>query len=694
MKNPYQTPIMYLKGVGEHRARLLKKLNIETVEDLMTCLPRAYINRHIASPIASMEIGEWATVIAEVAVIEKRVTGRQQSQLQVYLDDGSDQMVCTWFRYGPWLLKDLKQGQKVWVNGIVSEFKGQMQMVHPEIEILDAEEEKDSFWREREILPVYSLTQGFSIKQMRNLVKSAFELYQSELEETLPASLLDQYHWQHRNQMLWGLHFPNSVDAVEGLRARFAFEEFFYSQILWARSQHSRKSSPTGIVYQLQRTYTTNLKNSLPFQMTTAQKKVIREIVQDMTSSKQMNRLLQGDVGSGKTIVTVFAMLLAIENGYQAVLLAPTEILAEQHFKNIVRLLDKQESLHVVYLKGGQYKGKSENKALIESGSANLIIGTHALLQPDIKFARLGLVVIDEQHRFGVEQRAILSQRDIVPDMLYLSATPIPRSLAMTIYGDLDVSVLDELPPNRKPIKTVWVINSQKRQVYSEIKKELSAGRQCYVVCPLIEESEKSDLLDAETLYKQITTQVYPEYKVSLLHGKMKSAEKEAVMREFQTGVTQLLVSTTVIEVGVDVPNASVMMIEHAERFGLSQLHQLRGRVGRGANLSYCYLISYPQLSRIGRERLVTMCQTTDGFEIAEKDLELRGPGEFFGTEQSGMPQFKYASLVKDQIILQEARTAAFRMIEEDPELNRAENRLVKHIFNERYRRREMLIDY
>ncbi|HPT71219.1 MAG TPA: ATP-dependent DNA helicase RecG [Candidatus Cloacimonadota bacterium] len=465
--------------------------------------------------------------------------------------------------------------------------------------------------------------------------------------------------------------------------------------MLWARSRYHIQEEVQGYSFKTQKTYTTKLKNTLPFQLTAAQKRVINEIFTDMEKPRPMQRLLQGDVGSGKTVVTLFAMLLAVENGYQAVIMAPTEILAEQHYRNIQSLLQNQPDIHIALLKGGSYKGKNQVKEDIRNGSIQIIIGTHALIQKDVEYYKIGFAAIDEQHRFGVEQRAELYRKaGTHPDLLYLSATPIPRSLAMTVFGDLEVSRIDEMPPNRKPVKTIWHNAKQKGEMYGELEKELVKGRQVYIVCPLIEESEKSDLLDAETLFKQISEEIFPQYRSAILHGRMTNEQKNEIMHGFQSNEIGILVSTTVIEVGVDVANATVMMIEHAERFGLAQLHQLRGRVGRGTETSYCYLVSYPPISSIGRERLNTMVSTQDGFVIAEKDLELRGPGEFFGKEQSGMPVFKHANLIKDQEMLRLARLEAFEIISSDYSLEKPEHRLLHKKYMAEYLVREKMISY
>ena len=692
--NPLDFEIKFLKGVGEHRAKFLNKMHIYKIRDLLEHFPRDYINRKSKTKIRNLELEEHSSIVGEIVSIEKRNYGNKKSQLNVTISDGKDCLLCTWFRFGNWFLKQFEIGKKIWVSGIVSEFSGSPQLIHPEIEILEDEESKESFWHSRSVLPVYPLTERITMNTMRKLVYTAFDLYHDKIEETLPEYILKKYKFEPRKRALQKIHFSKNLYEIESLKKRFAFEELFYNQLMLARSKYHHKRKLKGYQFELKKTFTTKLKNSLPFGLTDAQKKVIREIVFDMTSSHQMNRLLQGDVGSGKTIVTLFAMLLAIENGYQSILMTPTEILAEQHFRSIKKLLENQPEIKITLLKGGNYKGKKETKEKIAKGEINIIIGTHALIQKDVEYYNVGFVAIDEQHRFGVEQRAFLSRKNKHPDLMYLSATPIPRSLALTVYGDLDISIIDELPPNRKSIKSLWW-NSQKIDlVYEDVLEQLSQGRQVYIVCPLIEESEKVDLIDAESLYERVRTKIFPEFKSALLHGRIKTSEKDAIMEDFQNGKISILVSTTVIEVGIDVPNATIMIIEHAERFGLCQLHQLRGRIGRGTDKSYCYFIGYPPISKEARERLSIMVETNDGFKIAEKDLELRGPGEFFGTEQSGMPNFRHANIVRDQDLLKQARVLAFDIIDEDFNLENPKNKVLSQNYFNIYYEKEKLFDF
>ena len=669
------TEIKYLKGVGEFRSKLLAKLNIFSVSDLIETFPHSYINRKNDLKIVDLEYDKIVSVLGKISRIEIKTTKAKKKIVHLILDDGSGLLYCTWFYGTNWIEKTFVVGQSLWVSGTVKDYMGNFQITHPDFEIID-EETISGFWRNRSILPVYPLTKGISQKLMRQLIVNAFTDYHEQIVETLPADLLAKYNYQPRYIALQKIHFPTALNNIEELKQRFAYEEFFYQQLIYARVMKFRQKSKAGFIFEIKKTYTTTLKHTLPFELTSAQKRVIREIVSDMSSPKQMFRLLQGDVGSGKTIVTLFAILLAVENNHQAVLMVPTELLAEQHFLSISKILSNQPNINITLLKGGNYKGKKKQKELIQQGEIDIIIGTHSIIQKDVFFKNLGIVVIDEQHRFGVRQRAFLSEKNLHPEILYLSATPIPRSLALTVFGDLSVSVIDELPPSRKPIKTFWRGSKRRPEVYKKIYDEIKKGRQAYIVCPLVEESEKLNLLDATRLHQDLTTSFLKNCKVGLVHGRMKSSEKENIMSQFSSGKLQVIVSTTVIEVGIDVPNATIMVIEHSERFGLSQLHQLRGRVGRGKHESYCFLISYPPISEDGRRRLQVMVNTNDGFKISEEDLEIRGPGEIFGTSQSGLPSYRHANIVRDRELLQISRIDATKIVVEDyafsnhPEIN------------------------
>ncbi len=512
------------------------------------------------------------------------------------------------------------------------------------------------------------------------------------IPESIPEYLRSSLNLLPINDAIRKIHIPEDENDITSSRYRFIFEELFFLELMLARKKVNWHKA-SGFSMELKKTLTTKLKESLPFALTNAQKRVIREIVDDMQSSHQMNRLLQGDVGSGKTIISLFAMLLAIENGYQAALMSPTEILATQHYLSLSEFL-KEMGIRVELLLGGVYSGKEEIKQDIESGDVDIVIGTHSLIQKDVNFKALGIVIIDEQHRFGVMQRLSLTQKGTAPDKLIMSATPIPRSLALTVYGDLDVSVLDELPPHKQEIYTNWVEAGKKSEIYDFIRKQVKKGQQVYVVCPLVEESEKSDLKDATSTYEKLQRSIFPEFRIGLLHGQMSNQEKDMIMHEFKEHKIDILVSTTVIEVGIDVPNATIMMIEHAERFGLSQLHQLRGRVGRGKQKSYCVLIAYEPMSEEALKRLNTMKETNDGFKISEVDLEIRGPGEFFGTKQSGLPTFRIANIVRDRYVLEKARDLAFGIIQNDYNLDDEKNRELKEKYKKYYLKRERLFSF
>ncbi len=688
----FTAEVKYLKGVGEHRAKLLAKLGVRTYNDLLEFFPRDYIQREAKSSIGELESGSRSSVTGKIVSILENVRGNQR-KLNMVITDGENELLCTWFRYGNWLKDMIKEGDKVWVSGVISSYRNRFQLVHPELEVLDKDEDTTSFWHSRSVLPVYHLTDKLKIWQMRNIIYNIFRLHADEIEETLSEGLLERFGWLPRRISLQKIHFSTEPEKVPRYKERYAFEELFYNQLMLARVRQNNENIKKGISFELKRTYTTQLKKSLRFRLTSAQKRVIREIVEDMISGYQMNRLLQGDVGSGKTIVTLFAMLLAVENGYQAVLMAPTEILAEQHYLSFNSFLAGMD-IRIALLKGGNYKGKKKTKEEIKAGEIQIVVGTHALLQKDVEFHRIGFLAVDEQHRFGVVQRSLIPSKGDKPDLLYMSATPIPRSLALTVYGDLTVSVIDELPPGRKLIETVWKGEGRRADAYNYARAEVRRGRQVYIVCPLIEESEKSDLLAAETLFEDIRASIMPESRAELLHGRMKTAEKDEIMKRFKGHEFDVLVSTTVIEVGIDVPNASVMIIEHAERFGLSQLHQLRGRVGRGSASSCCFLIAYYPLSREGSARLNTMVETNDGFVIAEKDLELRGPGDFFGTAQSGMDLFRHANIVRDRQLLIHARAVAGWVLEGDPELISEENKVIRRTYERLYAEREKLFKF
>ncbi len=687
-------PVQYLKGVGSQRAKLLAKLGIHTIMDLMEHIPRSYIYRNLSAQINDLKPETFCSITCIIVEMKEKFLNRSKKQLSVTVSDGTNNMTLTWFRYGKWITEKMRAGNQIWISGLVKDYKGGKQIIHPEFELLENFSEMGEFWKKRSVLPVYHLTEGLTSGHIRKMIYNAFFLYHKEIEDNLSHGIISKYRFFSRKATLEKLHFPTEKTNIEQVTKRLKYEELFYHQLMFARNNLERKMKPAGITHKVTFERVNRLKNSLPFELTGAQKKVLNEILDDMLKPFQMNRLIQGDVGSGKTIVTVLAMLAAVESGYQAAMMAPTEILAEQHYKSMRKLLSSQEKIIVTLLKGGNYKGKKEQKKVIAEGGVDIVVGTHALIQKDVKFARLGLICVDEQHRFGVQQRAVLAEQKELPDVIHLSATPIPRSLAMTMYGDLELSIIDELPPTRQPIKTYWKSGNRKKTLYKDIAKELKKGRQAYFVCPLIEESEKMDLLAADKLYEQLKEEVYTDYNIGLLHGKMKNAEKDEIMVQFKDKKIDVLVATTVIEVGIDVPNASVMVIEHAERFGLSQLHQLRGRIGRGEHESFCYLIAYPPISENSRKRLNSMVETSDGFVISERDLEIRGPGDFFGTEQSGMPIFKFANIVKDQEILQASKLDAFSLVRNDIDLRNPENKDIAAFYKMKYEDKEKLYKF
>jgi ATP-dependent DNA helicase RecG len=599
------------------------------------------------------------------------------------LRDGSGYLTAVWFNQ-PYLEKVVKRGQRLILYGKVSRFRGgPLQIQHPDFEIV--EQEDDDTLHTGRLVPIYRLTEGLGQRQLRSLLWRVVEAYAGETPESLPPAISARRKLLPLPEALRTIHFPESEAALRAARRRLVFEDFLLLQLgLAIRRQRVRRER--GIAIKPPGTLAARLRQSLPFRLTPAQERVWEEIRNDLARPLPMNRLLQGDVGSGKTVVAALALLTAVEAGYQASLMAPTEILAEQHFLTLYELL-RDLGVSVALLTSG-VKGKERAELLdgVARGGIPVVVGTHALIQEGVVFRHLGLAVVDEQHRFGVVQRASLRAKGEHPDLLVMTATPIPRTLALTLYGDLDVSVIDTPPPGRQPVVTVLRTEAKRGQIYAFLKGQLREGRQVYVVCPLVEESEASDLKAATEMASRLRTEVFPEHPVGLLHGRLSFAEKEAVMRKFKVGIIRVLVSTTVIEVGIDVPNASVMLIEHAERFGLAQLHQLRGRVGRGPWKSYCILLASSPLSAEARRRLQAMAASTDGFRIAEVDLQLRGPGDFFGTRQSGLPEFRVADLVRDSAVLEDARQEALRLVDTDPDLLRPEHRPLREALLSRWR--------
>ncbi|NOS80256.1 MAG: ATP-dependent DNA helicase RecG [Nitrospira sp.] len=686
----WEQPIRFAKGVGPKRTLMLQRFGIETVEDALWTLPWRYEDRSVMTPIGQLVPGVQASICGTIVRSEaKRARSRRLAILDIVVEDSSGRLQAVFFNQ-PFLEQLFTVGTSVMLTGrMVAGAQGwvALKMDVAQYEVVGAESEAPL--HVGRIVPVYHETKGWTSRQMRALVKGLLEAHAAEAQEVLPVPLRARYRLLPIQQAIQDVHFPQpGTDGGQldrGLteaHRRLAFEELFVLQLALASRQRVTKAEVKQVSFDPKTPLLGKLGRALPYELTDAQKRVVREILSDMASRKPMNRLVQGDVGSGKTVVAVQAMVLACGSGYQATLMAPTEILAEQHYRTMKGLLEPLGLAVVLVSGGGRAAARKAVREQVASGAAQVVIGTHAIIQQGVTFAKLGLAVIDEQHRFGVLQRKTLIEKGYKPDVLVLTATPIPRTLAMTVYGDLDVSVIDQMPPGRKPVRTFLMSDSQRGRAYQILRDELRSGRQAYVVYPLVEESEKTDLQAAIQGAEQLQADELAEFRVGLVHGRMKSEEKEQVMASYKKGEIQVLVSTTVVEVGVDVSNATVMMIEHAERFGLAQLHQLRGRVGRSSQQSYCLLMASggvlarsakPKAAGEGpsaaRERLEALVRSTDGFVIAEEDLRIRGPGEFFGFRQWGMPEFRAANLVRDTDLLQQARQEAFALLKQDPSL-------------------------
>ena len=673
------TPIEYLKGVGPVRADILKKeVAIYNFNDLLNYFPFRYVDRSKFYRIK--DINSDSTYIQLTGKLSSiQMMGKPRSErLVAYLQDNSGVIELVWFKGAKWMVNKLTPNEEYVVFGKPTLFNGKFNIPHPEIELVSAQ--KDNLGEK--LRPLYSSTdklksKGLDSKGISKLTRGLMLQVKDSIYETLSLDIIEKLKLISRKESLLNIHFPKDQNMLDRARARLKFEELFFIQLNLLKLKLIRIEKTKGHKFIKVGDYLNDFfHKNLPFELTNAQKKVVKEIRNDIGSGKQMNRLLQGDVGSGKTLVALMSMLIALDNKYQACLMAPTEILAKQHFQSISSILSGL-GIEINLLTGSSKTTKRKNiHEGLKNGSLQILVGTHALLEDIVQFKNLGLVVIDEQHRFGVAQRARLWEKNIVPPhVLVMTATPIPRTLAMTLYGDLDVSVIDELPPGRKPVKTAHYFDRDRLKVFGFMKKQIKAGRQVYVVYPLIKESEKLDLKDLTDGYDSITRAFpLPGYAISIVHGQMPVYDKDYEMQRFVKGETQIMVATTVIEVGVDIPNASVMIIENAERFGLSQLHQLRGRVGRGADQSFCILMTKDRLSEDGKQRIQTMVRTTDGFEIAEVDLRLRGPGNLHGTQQSGILDLKIADIIKDEKILKYSRNMAVDILTEDPHLEKDKN--------------------
>ncbi|UII28446.1 ATP-dependent DNA helicase RecG [Fulvivirga maritima] len=679
MQGFFDTKIEFLKGVGPQKAALLnKELNIFTYGDFIQHYPFRYEDRTQFHEISTLN-GSMSQVQIKGKIRNMQTIGEgRKKRLVVQFADGTGEIELVWFKGIQWVMKKLQPGMEYLVFGKPTAFGSKLNMAHPEIEVMTRQNQETSY-----LQPVYATTEVLKRKFLDSKAIGKLQLYllqqaQQKIRETLPKNILEDYRLINKRAALNNIHYPKDQSHLQKAQFRLKFEELFYVQLRLLMLKIARLDKFKGAVFHDTDLLTRFYNDHLPFDLTDAQKRVIKEIYKDMRSGQQMNRLLQGDVGSGKTIVAFICMLLVVGSGSQAALMAPTEILATQHFQGLKEFADKM-GITIALLTGSTKQ--SERKVIhqyLKEGDLNIIVGTHALLEDIVQFKNLGLAVVDEQHRFGVAQRSKLWQKNkyLYPHVLVMTATPIPRTLAMTLYGDLDISVIDQLPAGRKPIKTVHRYDANRLKVNGFLKEQLEAGRQVYIVYPLIEESEKLDLNHLMDGYES-TCRAFPDVPISIVHGKMKPDAKDYEMQRFVKAETKIMVATTVIEVGVNVPNASVMVIENAERFGLAQLHQLRGRVGRGAEQSYCILMTNYKLSKEGRVRIDTMVRTTNGFEIADTDLQLRGPGDLMGTQQSGVLDLLIADLGKDGTILQAARGAALGVLDKDPDLSNVENQVI-----------------
>lgn len=677
--NFLQTPIDYLKGVGPNRADLLKKeLGIHTFQDLIHLFPHRYLDRTQYYTIAQLQRSNAEVQIIGKITHLKTVEQKRGKRLVATYVDETGKMELVWFRGHKWIRENLKLNTPYVIFGKTNWYNGTFSMPHPEMELQEVHEKS----LRSAMQPIYPSTEkllnsGITNKVINTLMQTLFLEAKNTFSETLSTPLIQTLKLLPKNEAIFNIHFPQNNELLARAQYRLKFEELFYIQIQLLRKNQLHKSKIKGYPFpKVGEYFNTFFKEHLPFELTGAQKRVIKEIRQDLGSNAQMNRMLQGDVGSGKTIVAFMSMLIALDNGFQACLMAPTEILSVQHYQGLIELCNKLNTSIELLTGSTKASKRREIHEKLENGELNILIGTHALLEDKVKFKNLGLAIIDEQHRFGVAQRSKLwHKNELPPHVLVMTATPIPRTLAMSVYGDLDSSIIDELPPGRKDIKTVHRFDSNRLKVFRFLKDEIALGRQVYIVYPLIQESEALDYKDLMDGYASIEREFpKPNYQISIVHGQMKAADKEYEMNRFVKGETQIMVATTVIEVGVNVPNASVMVIESAERFGLSQLHQLRGRVGRGAEQSYCILMTSFKLSADSKTRLETMVRTNDGFEISEVDLKLRGPGDLMGTQQSGVLNLRIADIIKDSEILKIARSYAMQVLKDDSTLQKPYN--------------------
>lgn len=693
--DPFQQPIQYIRGVGPKRAALLAKLNLRTVNDLLWYLPARYEDRRRLTPLGMLQMGQRQTFYGRVYAAQLVPQRRGKPIFTMTLEDDSGTLSCKWFKAQGYMQDRFPIGARVVGSGMITlnSYNAAREAVHPDLEVLE-DDDADLIHFGR-LVPIYPLTAGLHQKTLRTLMKSIVDTYIPQVEETLPYEIRQAHALPTLPEALQQVHFPDAhLDLAQlhqhqtAFHQRLIFEEFFLLELGLALRQRETQREQRATPYQQPNHLGEALTSQLPFRLTAAQQRVLDEVLDDMQRPFPMNRLIQGDVGSGKTVVALLAMLMAVSNGFQAAIMAPTEILAEQHAATLRELLEPLD-LDVALITGS-LKGRARRQQLeqVRHGNDAIVVGTHALIYDEVQFHRLGMIVVDEQHRFGVLQRATLRSKGLTPDVLVMTATPIPRTLSMTLYGDLDLSVIDELPPGRLPVETKVLRAGRREQAYRRIRREVSRGQQAYIVYPLVEESEHLDLGGAVDMAEQLQQEVFPDHRLGLLHGRLSSEDKDAIMRAFKQRDLDILVCTTVIEVGVDIPNATVMVIENAERFGLAQLHQLRGRVGRGADQAYCLLVAGDKLSKEGRQRLLVMQESHDGFYVAEQDLQIRGPGELLGTKQAGLPELHVGNLLHHGVWLEQARRAAFALIDTDPSLSQAEHQSLREALSTRWRDR------
>mgnify|MGYP001852367919 FL=1 len=671
--------VKYIKGVGPNRVKLLNKLGIYTLKDLITYYPRTYEDRSKPKNIIECVDGEEVLIEAFASGMVSDVRLRGKTMQKLIIRDETGVATAMWFNQS-YLKSKFTPGKKYTFYGKVSNNFGKITIMSP---VFD---EEGKTFNTGKIIPIYPLTFNLSQNTIRKIMENAIKEIDNQLEETLPEYILKEYKLEGINEATKSIHFPKEFKDFNTARNRLVFEELLTMQLALLELKNSYINEEKGIQFSKE-AHMSDIINKLPFRLTNAQRRVLEEIDNNMESDKPMNRLLQGDVGSGKTVIAMCAGYKAVKSGYQVAVMAPTAILATQHLENFEKIFDELNIRCELLISAMTKKNKTELLERLKNGEIDIVIGTHALLQENVEFKNLGLVVTDEQHRFGVKQRTTIVEKGQNPDVLVMTATPIPRTLALILYGDLDISIIDELPPNRKKIDTFAVTKGMEDRINNFIKVQLKEGRQAYIVCPLVEENEELDLKSVEKLYEKCKTETFPEYRVEYIHGKMKAKDKDDIMMRFKNKEIDILISTTVIEVGVDVPNANIMVIEDAQRFGLAQLHQLRGRVGRGEYKSYC-ILKYEGKGETVRKRMKVMCDTNDGFIISEKDLELRGSGDFFGTLQHGIPEFKIANLFEDMKILKLAQAVAIDIIEKDPKLEKEENSKFKELIKDKFTKR------